>query len=455
VPVQSAAPDSVFTLISSADQEDETQVLKQPVALSGNPTLLPTRPLPDSGQISTDKTGPAASSPGPSIPGPSIPGSTTPGPSTPGPTDNDRAILEKFEKSAVQASSPSPAQPRVSSGTAQSGVPFAPNATPPRVATASAKWSELPPPTNLAVKQTKGSGSHKGLFAILGIVFLCLVAGGGYAVWRVARARISPKSPLPTPTVVAKPEISPAVVEATVAPTESPVQLVPEAPVDMVAVPAGTYTIGCDDGDDYAKPGHSVQLNGFLIDRTEVTNAQYQKFIAATGHPAPPTWQGETFPEGKDKNPVTDVTWQDAADYASWAGKRLPTEAEWEAAARGTDGRIYPWGNQWDKSLANVDSTGIEDVGSFPGGASPFGALDMVGNVWEWTADEFDLYPGSQAKMPKTIEAGITYRVIRGGAYDVKKPLICSACYRGFVDASKPYAKTGFRCAKDSGSGQR
>jgi len=216
----------------------------------------------------------------------------------------------------------------------------------------------------------------------------------------------------------------------------------------MVAVAAGSYTIGRNSGDVNDQPAHSVQVGAFFIDRTEVTNSDYKKFIDATSHPAPVSWKGGTYPAGEDKLPVTMVTWQDASDYAEWAGKRLPTESEWESAARGPDGRLYPWGNQWRAGITNIGLKPgkIEEVGRFPEGASPCGAQDMIGNVWEWTGDIMSKYPGSQAKIEQ--EPNVTYRVIRGGAFDGDKSH--DAAYRGYLDASKPWPKVGFRCVKDA-----
>lgn len=219
------------------------------------------------------------------------------------------------------------------------------------------------------------------------------------------------------------------------------------APEGMVLVEAGSYTIGRDNGDQYARPGHTVSLPSFYVDRTEVTNAQYKAFLDASGHKAPPGWKDGTFSAGHDSWPVTEVTWQDASDYASWAGKRLPTEAEWEAAARGPEGRIYPWGDSWRPGMANIKTKGLTEVGHFKDGASPAGALDMIGNVWEWTADEFKLYPGSKASLPDVMKPGVTYRVIRGGAYDCNEKN--DASYRGFVEPNEHLDKTGFRCVKD------
>ena len=161
----------------------------------------------------------------------------------------------------------------------------------------------------------------------------------------------------------------------------------PTPPEGMVFVPAGQFTRGTDDRDrsDFnqrdnvpldandARPKHKATTGAFFVDKTEVTNAQYAKFCAATGVPTPPYWIGGKIPEGRDEFPVHHVNWYEARAYAQWAGKRLPTEAEWEKAARGTDERKYPWGNDWDGGKANAGSEPVK-VGQFPGGASPYGA---------------------------------------------------------------------------------
>jgi formylglycine-generating enzyme required for sulfatase activity len=235
----------------------------------------------------------------------------------------------------------------------------------------------------------------------------------------------------------------------------------------MLLIPAGTYTIGRENESDLEKPQHAVTLPAYFMDRTEVTNEAYKKFVDATSHKPPANWQGQIFPTGRANYPVTGITWQDAADYAVWAGKRLPTEAEWEAAARGPEGWRYPWGNEWLPGQANIGVKAgvpakdneyppqIMEVGGYPQGASPAGAFDMIGNVWEYTADEFQLYPGNSqtldeviAKLKIPIESGVIYRVIRGGAFDGNPDH--DASYRGFVIANRAFPKTGFRCVKDA-----
>jgi formylglycine-generating enzyme required for sulfatase activity len=197
-------------------------------------------------------------------------------------------------------------------------------------------------------------------------------------------------------------------------------------PVDgavYIPIPAGEFLMGSPDnmgsGDEH--PQHTVYLDVFWIMQTEVTNAQYAKCVAAGACSAPDNthWQDAAYAD----HPVTNVDWNQANAYAQWAGGRLPTEAEWEKAARGTDGRTYPWGNEAPAALlANccvfVNETETTPVGNYPAGASPYGALDMAGNVWEWTADWYDssYYSQSPAQNPTGPSSG-DYRVLRGRAY--------------------------------------
>ena len=201
--------------------------------------------------------------------------------------------------------------------------------------------------------------------------------------------------------------------------------------------------MGREEGDPFEQPVHTVAVQPFLIDRTEVTNEQYFKFVQETGHRAPSHWENGTFRRNEGRLPVVNVSWQDASDYAQWAGKRLPTEAEWEFAARGTEARLYPWGSKWETGRANVRDGGsgrIVPAGSYPEGASKFGVLDMSGNVWEWTSSELTSYSNSS-------EILATGRVIRGGAWDVPRDR-STATYRGVIQPDRTYDKTGFRCVK-------
>lgn len=235
-------------------------------------------------------------------------------------------------------------------------------------------------------------------------------------------------------------------------------QPAPVAPDGMIYVPGGTFKMGRDDGVQDERPAHEVKLKPFFIDRYEVTCEQYQKFIEATGHRAPKTWTNGKYPQGGAHWPVTGVTWSDATAYANWVGKRLPTEEEWEMAARGTDGRLYPWGNKWQQSSdtnasANAFNTSVGhlvDVGTFKA-ASPFGAYDMVGNAWEWTASDWAAYPGGTlTKAP----AYPDMKVMRGNYWGADDQHATTTFRIGWpanaTDPNVSYKNAGFRCAKDA-----
>jgi formylglycine-generating enzyme required for sulfatase activity len=197
-----------------------------------------------------------------------------------------------------------------------------------------------------------------------------------------------------------------------------------------VYVPAGEFLMGATDADSEAgqdeKPQHSVYVDGFWIDRTEVTNAQFRKCVEAGGCGREPwCWDESNFGYHDRFNapdqPVVCVLRNDAQDYAAWVGGRLPTEAEWEKAARGTDGRKYPWGNSAPdcrKANHNCCAGATVAVGSCPAGASPYGALDMAGNALEWTTDKYgeDYYSHSPAGNPQGPDSG-AFWVMRGGAF--------------------------------------
>jgi serine/threonine-protein kinase len=229
----------------------------------------------------------------------------------------------------------------------------------------------------------------------------------------------------------------------------------------MVFIAGGEFTLGRDDGDPNEKPARVVAVNPFFIDATEVTNEQYQKFVDETKYPAPKGWVGGRFPEGGEKLPVKDVTWEDAMTYARSVGKRLPSEEEWEFAARGTDGRLFPWGPTWEADRANSQNTATEKrqlqaVGQYPQGASPFQVLDLSGNVWEWTSSDYVAYPGGFVEPPPPGYRSL--KVIRGGSY-LSPPQTATATLRAGWPATRNdwpapgqahYDQTGFRCAQDA-----
>ena len=187
----------------------------------------------------------------------------------------------------------------------------------------------------------------------------------------------------------------------------------------MVLVPAGEFRMGSLPNDKSAmldeQPQRVLSLPAFFIDQLEVTTIEYKRFLNATGWPPPPSWPKGQYAEGHDFLPVTEVTWWDATAYARWAGKRLPAEAEWEKAARGTDGRRFPWGDKFSRDAANNDET-LLPVGSKPRGASPFDAVDMAGNAAEWTASVYAPYPELDAALPPEFGGSAAAAPAAGGA---------------------------------------
>ncbi len=243
----------------------------------------------------------------------------------------------------------------------------------------------------------------------------------------------------------------------------------------MVYVPEGEVEIGTSDEqkallietgnwerwNSSEQPIHTVYLDAFWIDKTEVTNGQYALCLAEGACQEPHFSKSATRdnyfgnPEF-DAYPVVFVDWYMAEAYCAWAGRRLPTEAEWEKAARGTDGRLYPWGNEIDDKLANYgqDATGCEGcdttaVGSYPDGASTYGALDMAGNVWEWVADEWDenYYDNSPSENPQGPSFGSSKRTTRGGSWNGTMTSVRSATRYGLTATYVNFPGGGIRCA--------
>jgi formylglycine-generating enzyme required for sulfatase activity len=235
--------------------------------------------------------------------------------------------------------------------------------------------------------------------------------------------------------------------------------------MEMIHIPASKFLMGSDEGKDNEKPPHEVYLDGFYIARHPVTNGQYEEFVSATGHDQVRVWRKETYRKGKENHPVVSVSWHDALAYCRWLSEetgeemRLPTEAEWEKAARGTDLRRYPWGHEFDKSKCNTQESaigGTTPVGKYsPRGDSPYGVADMAGNVWEWCStrwgkgwDECD-YPYPYEKDERENLEGEYSRLLRGGAWNYLPGAARCAARNGHTPASR-YNHSGFRCARGS-----
>jgi len=221
----------------------------------------------------------------------------------------------------------------------------------------------------------------------------------------------------------------------------------------MVLVSAGEFTMGSNDWWPKSQPEHRRTLKAFYVDRYEVTNLRYREFVEKTGYHPPDHWINGVVPPGREEHPVVYVDWNDADAFCRWEGKRLPTEAEWEKAARGTDKRTFPWGDVFSKYKGNTPQLGKGDtmaVGSFEEGKSPYGAYDMAGNVFEWVSDWFKPYPGNNHPDENY---GEKFKVVRGGSwYDCTyyKCGISSPAYnRIFFNTPTKNNNFGFRCVKD------
>jgi len=242
---------------------------------------------------------------------------------------------------------------------------------------------------------------------------------------------------------------------------------------NMVYIPGGTFLMGLDDrppfkGVSTEVPSHAVTVGSFWMDTTEVTNEEYAEFVRETKHEPPEDWSGIQPPPGQEKWPVANVTSEDANGYAAWRSKRdgqvyrLPTEEEWEYAARGGDqDNFYPWGSIWKDDFANVESDTRKPVGSYPQGKSRWGNSDMIGNVWEWTSSRASLYPGNNATNGQVNSAGETQRlrvpdphrdwlIIRGGGYAsrIHSEMPLTAAKRDWVDPGYKNRALGFRLVR-------
>ncbi|OGS18444.1 MAG: hypothetical protein A3J83_07685 [Elusimicrobia bacterium RIFOXYA2_FULL_40_6] len=225
----------------------------------------------------------------------------------------------------------------------------------------------------------------------------------------------------------------------------------PEKYIGMVFIPSGHSVIGTNDGFEQEKPRHVVYIKGYFMDKYEVTNKQYKIFIDATKRAAPFHWVNGEYLRNTENYPVTNVTYFDAAAYSAWAGKRLPTEEEWEKASRGRNARIYPWGNEWEWNCGNVKSfmeifDGLKPIGSFPMGKGEYGNYDLSGNAKEWTDSWYAPYQGTFPPNKKKLEN--KFKIVRGGSYKTTKGM-SQSFRRDMLEPADFSEDLGFRCVKD------
>ena len=237
---------------------------------------------------------------------------------------------------------------------------------------------------------------------------------------------------------------------------------------EMRRIPAGSFLMGRDDGPADERPQHRINLPEFFIDRLPVTNSQFARFLEteAVQMPAAKRWYDSDDNDarihlragkwqadlGFEKHPVVEASWFGAVAYCQWSGKRLPTEAEWEKSARGTDGRKFPWGDEPPDRVRAHFSAGWNDfrpVGSFPKGASPYGVLDLAGNGWEWVSSAYFPYPYDAADGREDLK-GELVRVTRGGGQDSAAEELTTTHRGGHVSRNfrSGHHNIGFRCAR-------
>ena len=235
---------------------------------------------------------------------------------------------------------------------------------------------------------------------------------------------------------------------------------------EMVLIPAGDFIMGTDKTDEEnthrkigavkplyldQHPVRTIHLDAYYIDKYEVTNEEYKNFIDASGFDEyPGNWENGVFADGTGKYPVTHITWKEAWTYALWAGKMLPSEAQWEKAARGVDGQPFPWGDSYEKGKSNIGIEGARapaPVGSYPGDSSPYGVYDLAGNVMEWTLSWYLPYPGNTYKDPRF---GKVLKVLRGNGFQKAGHYFLDAYRYTFarteVDPNDYFENVGFRC---------
>jgi serine/threonine-protein kinase len=286
------------------------------------------------------------------------------------------------------------------------------------------------PSAPAAIAKKKSSSLPIAIAAVL-ILFIAGGGVGGYMFWKSRRTTTPPPPP-----------------EKPTDPLDVPMK------ADLIDIPGGAFKMGRDDGEKTEGPSHQVNVNGFSMDKTEVTNLEYAQFVKQTGHAPPAQWGGPRPAAGEEELPVSNVTYEDAAAFAEWRSQRdgvkyrLPTEPEWEYAARnGDQGNLYPWGNTWEAGRAITQESGAvhaQKVGVNTKGANRWGVQDLMGNVYEWTSTKASLYTGNPLKLPDVQKDWI---VIRGGGYGTPAAKV-NGTYRDWFAPNYKNPLLGFRLVK-------
>ncbi len=353
----------------------------------------------------------------------------------------DKEQQEKFERMALQAKELEDRLDRLSGSMPPSMDPETTHVqggpTNPNWAANSARVAPVAPAKQQMIVDFSPKKRKTPPLLLIGAgVMVLVLAGVGITAYLMFRPGIRIGDPTPTPTPVAPPKTK----------------------ADLISIDGGAFLMGRKTGPPQETPAHPVTVQPFLMDRTEVSNTEYADFVRETNHTAPSHWIGTKPPFGQETWPVVNVTVADATEFAAWRSKRdavtyrLPTEEEWEYAARnGERADLYPWGPDWKDGVAVLKDATPSSVGSRAEGKNRWGVFDLIGNVWEWTSSKASVYPGNKAAVPRTMEEWVT---IRGGCYvsdptSAETPI--SSCLREFVPPTTKTTLLGFRLVR-SGS---
>jgi eukaryotic-like serine/threonine-protein kinase len=344
---------------------------------------------------------------------------------------------EKLERMALQAKDLEDRLERLSGSMPPSLDPETTrvqgSATSPEWAASTGANASVSPRRSMVVDITPKRKGPPALLLIGAGLMVLILGGVGIGAFLMLRPGVKTEDPKPTPSPVVPPKNK----------------------ADLIVIDGGTFLMGRNGGPPQETPAHAVTVQQFEMDRTEVSNSEYADFVRETNHAPPSHWVGNALPFGQEQWPIVNVTFDDATAFAAWRSKRdnvtyrLPTEEEWEYAARnGERGDLYPWGSAWQDKVAVLKDATPSPVGSIPAGKNRWGVFDLIGNVWEWTASKASVYPGNSAVVPRSVQEWVT---IRGGCYvsdpaNAKAPV--SACLREFVPPSTKTPLLGFRLVR-------